>query len=82
EPSVASAMFEYRFGGNGELSGLNLGNLLLKALDHLRVRPLYAINPIRNLLKVDVHLIPMSEPPVYLMAIGGPGHEGCGEVND
>jgi hypothetical protein len=35
EPSVASAMFEYRFGGNGELSGHNLGNLMLKALDHL-----------------------------------------------
>ncbi len=34
EPSVASAMFEYRFGGNGELSGHNLGNLMLKALDH------------------------------------------------
>ncbi len=30
EPSVASAMFEYRFGGNGELSGHNLGNLMLK----------------------------------------------------
>ncbi|MCG6522837.1 2-phospho-L-lactate transferase CofD family protein, partial [Vibrio parahaemolyticus] len=29
EPSVASAMFEYRFGGNGELSGHNLGNLML-----------------------------------------------------
>jgi uncharacterized cofD-like protein len=38
EPSVASAMFEYRFGGNGELSGHNLGNLMLKALDHLSVR--------------------------------------------
>ncbi len=40
EPSVASAMFEYRFSGNGELSGHNLGNLMLKALDHLSVRPL------------------------------------------
>ena len=60
EPSVASAMFEYRFGGNGELSGHNLGNLMLKALDHLSVRPLEAINLIRILLKVDTHLIPMS----------------------
>ena len=53
EPSVASAMFEYRFGGNGELSGHNLGNLMLKALDHLSVRPLEAINLIRNLLAID-----------------------------
>ncbi|STR40638.1 putative phosphatase/sulfatase [Klebsiella michiganensis] len=57
EPSVASAMFEYRFSGNGELSGHNLGNLMLKALDHLSVRPLEAINLIRNLLKVDAFLI-------------------------
>ncbi|MBY6244752.1 uridine diphosphate-N-acetylglucosamine-binding protein YvcK [Citrobacter cronae] len=81
QPSVASAMFEYRFGGNGELSGHNLGNLMLKALDHLSVRPLEAINLIRNLLKVDAHLIPMSELPVDLMAIDDQGHEVYGEVN-
>ncbi|HFZ8993629.1 TPA: uridine diphosphate-N-acetylglucosamine-binding protein YvcK [Citrobacter freundii] len=81
EPSVASAMFEYRFGGNGELSGHNLGNLMLKALDHLSVRPLEAINLIRNLLKVDALLIPMSERPVDLMAIDDEGNEVYGEVN-
>ena len=81
EPSVASAMFEYRFGGNGELSGHNLGNLMLKALDHLSVRPLEAINLIRNLLKVDAFLIPMSELPVDLMAIDCNDHEVYGEVN-
>lgn len=81
EPSVASAMFEYRFGGNGELSGHNLGNLMLKALDHLSVRPLEAINLLRNLLKVDALLIPMSEMPVDLMAIDHEGHEVYGEVN-
>lgn len=81
EPSVASAMFEYRFGGNGELSGHNLGNLMLKALDHLSVRPLEAINLIRNLLKVDALLIPMSEQPVDLMATDADGHFVYGEVN-
>ena len=81
EPSVASAMFEYRFSGNGELSGHNLGNLMLKALDHLSVRPLEAINLIRNLLKIDAALIPMSEVPVDLMAIDDEGHEVHGEVN-
>lgn len=74
-------MFEYRFGGNGELSGHNLGNLMLKALDHLSVRPLEAINLIRSLLKVDAHLIPMSELPVDLMALDDQGHEVYGEVN-
>ena len=81
EPSIASAMFEYRFSGNGELSGHNLGNLMLKALDHLSVRPLEAINLIRNLLKVDAFLLPMSEQPVDLMAIDHEGHEVYGEVN-
>lgn len=81
EQSVASAMFEYRFSGNGELSGHNLGNLMLKALDHLSVRPLEAINLIRNLLKVDAFLIPMSEQPVDLMATDADGHFIYGEVN-
>lgn len=81
EPSVASAMFEYRFAGNGELSGHNLGNLMMKALDHLSVRPLEAINLIRNLLKVDAFLIPMSEFPVDLMAIDSQGNAIYGEVN-
>jgi uncharacterized cofD-like protein len=81
EPSVASAMFEYRFSGNGELAGHNLGNLMLKALDHLSVRPLEAINLVRSLLKVDAALIPMSEQPVDLMAHDHEGHQVYGEVN-
>mgnify|MGYP001942060355 CR=1 FL=1 len=81
EPSVASAMFEYRFSGNGELAGHNLGNLMLKALDHLSVRPLEAINLIRNLLKVDAFLIPMSEQPVDLMAIDAEGNTVYGETD-
>ncbi|MCC8366490.1 uridine diphosphate-N-acetylglucosamine-binding protein YvcK [Xenorhabdus sp. PB61.4] len=81
EPTVASAMFEYRFGGSGELAGHNLGNLMLKALDHLSVRPLEAINLLRNLLKVNAHLIPMSEQAVDLMAVDAQGYEVHGEVN-
>lgn len=80
EPGVASAMFEYRFSGNGELAGHNLGNLMLKALDHLSVRPLEAINLIRNMLKVDAFLIPMSEQPVDLMATDSEGHMVYGET--
>lgn len=80
EPSVASAMFEYRFAGNGELAGHNLGNLMLKALDHLSVRPIEAINLIRNLLKVDAFLVPMSEQPVDLVALDSDGHLVYGEM--
>ncbi|WP_312242995.1 uridine diphosphate-N-acetylglucosamine-binding protein YvcK [Pantoea sp.] len=80
EPSIASAMFEYRFAGNGELAGHNLGNLMLKALDHLSVRPLEAINLIRNVLKVDAFLIPMSEQPVDLVAQDAEGNMIYGET--
>lgn len=80
EPSVASAMFEYRFAGNGELAGHNLGNLMLVALDNLSVRPIEAINLIRNLLKVDAFLIPMSEQPVDLEAIDEEGQRVHGET--
>lgn len=80
EPSLASAMFEYRFNGNGELAGHNLGNLMLKALDNLSVRPIEAINLIRTVLKVDALLIPMSEQPVDLVAIDGEGHQVFGET--
>ncbi|WP_241570172.1 2-phospho-L-lactate transferase CofD family protein, partial [Rosenbergiella collisarenosi] len=68
-----SAMFEYRFSGQGELAGHNLGNLMLRALDSLSVRPLEAINLIRNVLKVDAFLIPMSEQPVDLVATDARG---------
>ncbi|MFO6296193.1 gluconeogenesis factor YvcK family protein [Rahnella selenatireducens] len=81
EPSLASAMFEYRFSGQGELDGHNLGNLMLRALDHLTVRPLEAINLVRSLLKVDAELIPMSEHPVDLAAIDAAGQRVHGEVN-
>lgn len=80
-PTPASAMFEYRFTGNGELSGHNLGNLMLKALDNLSVRPLSAINVIRNLLNVKSRLIPMSEFPTDLVAIDEDGQLVYGEVN-
>lgn len=81
EPSTASRMFEYRFTGNGELSGHNLGNLMLKALDHLSIRPLEAIDLIRDLLKIHSRLIPMSEYPVDLIAYDSDENPIYGEVN-
>ncbi|TMX66713.1 uridine diphosphate-N-acetylglucosamine-binding protein YvcK [Vibrio rotiferianus] len=81
EPSISSMMFEYRFRGAGELDGHNLGNLMLTALDHLSVRPLDAINLIRNMLKVDVNILPMSEHPSDLTALAVDGQLVTGETN-
>lgn len=68
DPSIGSMLFEYRFKGNGELDGHNLGNLILKALENLSIRPLDGINLIRDVLKIPVQIIPMSEEPAELVA--------------
>ncbi len=81
EPSVESMMFEYRFKGSGELNGHNLGNLMLASLDNLSVRPLEAIQLIRNMLKVDVNIIPMSEHPSDLKALSVDGNWVHGETS-
>lgn len=69
DPSISSMMFEYRFKGVGELNGHNLGNLMLTALNNLSVRPLDAINVIRDMLQVKTNIIPMSEHPSDLGAL-------------
>jgi len=72
-PSLESVMFEYRFQGEGELDGHNLGNLMLAALANLSVRPMDVIHLICNMLKVDVNIVPMSEHPSDLKALADDG---------
>ncbi|MDO5054828.1 MAG: uridine diphosphate-N-acetylglucosamine-binding protein YvcK [Pasteurella oralis] len=81
EPSTASALFEYRFSGSGELAGHNLGNLMLKALENMHIRPIEAVNLVRDLLHVKSHIIPMSESSVHLAAILQSGASIVGEVS-
>ncbi|CZF86254.1 uridine diphosphate-N-acetylglucosamine-binding protein YvcK [Grimontia marina] len=81
EPSIGSMIFEYRFKGNGELDGHNLGNLMLTALDNLSIRPLEAINLIRDMLKVSPHIVPMSEHPADLAAQTPTGEVIAGETD-
>ncbi|QLB13115.1 putative cofD-like protein [Bisgaardia hudsonensis] len=79
-PSTASALFEYRFSGSGELAGHNLGNLMLKALENMKIRPTEAVNLIRDLLNVKSFIIPMSEQSVHLAASLNCGSSIVGEV--
>lgn len=78
-PNLARILFEYRFKNSGELSGHNLGNLILLAMDQMCVRPLDAINLIRQMLQVGAELIPMSEEPARLAAVVN-GCEVVGET--
>ncbi|MEC4724027.1 uridine diphosphate-N-acetylglucosamine-binding protein YvcK [Shewanella sp. D64] len=80
-PSIGSLLFEYRFAGESDLSGHNLGNIILLALDQLCVRPLEAVNVIRQFLNIDTRVIPMSEEPTHLVAIEACGNKIFGETN-
>jgi len=81
EFTLESLLFEYRFKGEGELDGHNLGNLMLIALDNLSVRPMETIQLIRNMLKVDVNIVPMSEQPSDLKALTEDGSWIHGETS-
>lgn len=78
-PNLARILFEYRFKNSGDISGHNLGNLILLAMDQMCVRPLDAINLIRQMLQVRAELIPMSEEPARLGAVVD-GQEVVGET--
>lgn len=80
EPTLGRLLFEYRFTDSGELSGHNLGNLMLLALDQITARPLDAVNLVRDLLDVKPRLIPMSEEPTSLEGEGPAGQHVSGEL--
>lgn len=67
--SIISNILKYRFKCNSKLFGHSLGNLILKILDNLSMRPLEVINIMRTLLEIESYLIPMSEEAVDLIAI-------------
>ena len=79
DPTLESILFEYRFSGQGELDGHNLGNLMLTALDNMSVRPIEAIQLICKMLSVEVNIVPMSEYPSDLKALAEDGNWVHGE---
>jgi len=81
KPAIGSLLFEYRFSSDSELNGHNLGNLMFTALDELCVRPLEAVNLVRQFLNIDTQLIPMSEESTHLVAVAGNGESVFGEIN-
>lgn len=74
-PGINQLLFEYRFQTSGDLNGHNLGNLMLYALDQMSVRPTDAIAVMRDLLRIDTFLFPMSDTPAELL-----GYDDCGQT--
>lgn len=81
QPTIASLMFEYRFAGDSDVANHNLGNLMLLALDKMSVRPLDAINLIREMLHVKSFIVPMSEHPTHLVAQAHDNERIFGEIS-
>lgn len=81
EKSVGSQLFDFRFEGNDELGGHNLGNLILYGLGEIHSRPLDSIKLVRRLLRVKTPVLPMSETPTDLMAFYSKGRCRIGEVS-
>jgi len=81
EKSVGSQLFDFRFDGNDELGGHNLGNLILYGLGQIQSRPLESIKLVRRLLRVKTPVLPMSETPTDLMAFYPEGRCRVGELS-
>ncbi|MCI2284139.1 uridine diphosphate-N-acetylglucosamine-binding protein YvcK [Colwellia sp. MSW7] len=79
--SIGSQLFNFRFDGNDELGGHNLGNLILFGLGQIQSRPLDSIKSVRRLLRVRTQVLPMSETPTDLMAFYPEGRCRVGELS-
>jgi len=81
EDAIGNKLFNFRFDGPEELSGHNLGNLILYGLDQIHTRPLESIELVRRLLRVRTRVLPMSETPTDLMAFYPKGRCRVGELS-
>lgn len=79
--SVGSQLFNFRFDGQDELGGHNLGNLILYGLGQIQSRPIDSIKLVRRLLRVKTPVLPMSEEPTDLMAFYPKGRCKVGELS-
>ncbi|WP_448214280.1 gluconeogenesis factor YvcK family protein [Colwellia sp. MEBiC06753] len=81
ENSVGNQLFNFRFDGQDELGGHNLGNLILYGLGQIQSRPLDSIKLVRRILRVKTQVLPMSESPTDLMAFYPEGRCRVGELS-
>ena len=79
--SVGSQLFNFRFGGQDELGGHNLGNLILYGLGQIQSRPIDSIKLVRRILRVKTQVLPMSESPTDLLAFYPQGKCKVGELS-
>ena len=81
EESILTKLMNYRFGGEGDIAGHNLGNLLLLALSQTTGSFMEAIRTFSRVLKVRGKIIPSTLEIVTLFAIMEDGTIVRGEDN-
>ena len=81
DDSIGSQLFNFRFDGQDELGGHNLGNLILYGLGQIQSRPIESIKLVRRLLRIKPPVYPMSETPTDLMAFYPKGRCRVGELS-
>lgn len=81
EESIFTDLMNYRFGGEGDIAGHNLGNLLLLALSQTTGSFMEAIRTFSRVLKVRGKIIPSTLEIVTLFAIMEDGTILRGEDN-
>ena len=81
EESIFTDLMNYRFGGEGDIAGHNLGNLLLLALSQTTGSFMEAIRTFSRVLKVRGKIIPSTLEIVTLFAIMEDGTIVRGEDN-
>ena len=81
EESIFTDLMNYRFGGEGDIAGHNLGNLLLLALSQTTGSFMGAIRTFSRVLKVRGKIIPSTLEIVTLFAIMEDGTIVRGEDN-
>lgn len=81
DDSIGSQLFNFRFDGQDELGGHNLGNLILYGLGQVQSRPMDSIKLVRRILGVKTPVLPMSETPTDLMAFYPKGRCRVGELS-
>lgn len=69
----------YRFGGNGELKGHNLGNLILTAFQEIKSSPAEAIEAVAKLFHAKGNIYPVTETVADLVVTYENGTEKIGE---
>ena len=81
ENAVGSQLFNFRFDGQDELGGHNLGNLILYGLGQIQSSPIESIKMVQRILRVKTQVLPMSESPTDLMAFYPEGRCRVGELS-